>query len=151
MARRRAVDTAAGRAHYLAVGQGPPVALLHGLDGSARWWTPTIRALAPHYRCYALDFVRFDRWRERGRVPLPRAAAFVAAWLEALGLDRAHLLAHSMGAYPALALAAERPELLGRLVLVAPAIGAGLPSSPREVARWLSFPGAVAPRFAPVL
>src|SRR5207248_10174418 len=38
-----------------------------------------------------------------------------AACLEALGHGRAQCLAHSWGAYPALALAAERPELLGRL------------------------------------
>ena len=153
-ARRLSVETEAGRAQYVVAGSGPPVVMLHGLDGSSRWWSPTIRALAPHYRCYALEFVTFDRWRERGRVPLPRSGAFVAAWLEALGLDWAHAVAHSMGAYAALSLALERPQRVGRLVLIAPAVLSLRQVSLqalRETGRMLPFLGSIAPGFLPVL
>ncbi len=153
-ARRRSVETAAGRAHYVVAGSGPTVVLLHGLDGSSRWWTPTIHTLAPHYRCYALEFVTFDRWRDRGRVPLTRAGAFVAAWLEALDLDWAHVVAHSMVAFAALSLALERPERLGRLVLVAPALLDRQQVSLHtlgESARLLPFIVSIAPGFLPVL
>ena len=125
--------------------------LLHGLDGSSRWWTPTLRALAPHFRCYALEFVRFDRWRERARVELPRAGTFVAAWLAALELDRAHIIAHSMGGYAACQLAITQPELVDRLVLVAPAIlGARLLLAP-QVGRLGPFAWTVTPAFLPIL
>ena len=150
-ARRRWIDTAAGRAEYVVAGSGPPVVLLHGLDGSSRWWTPTLRALTPHYRCHALEFVAFDSWRERGRVPLARAGAFVAAWLDALGLDWAHVVAHSMGTHAALELARDRPERLGRLVLIAPAIRPGALPTLRDAGRTLSFMNSIAPGFLPVL
>lgn len=151
-ARRLTVETTAGRAQYVAVGSGPPVILLHGLDGSSRWWAPTMRALAGTFRCYALEFVVFDRWRERGRVPLARAGDFVAAWLAALGLDWAHVVAHSMGAHAALSLALRRSELVGRLVLVAPAVlPVGRRPGRREVARMVPFFTSLAPDFLPVL
>ena len=135
----------------MTVGSGPPVILLHGLDGSWRWWTPTLRRLAAHFRCFALDFSPFDRWRERSRIGLSRATAFVAAWLDALGLDRIDLLAHSMGGYSACQFAIAHPERLGRLVLVAPAVletrGLVGPHTGHLRARaW-----TVAPNFLPVL
>ncbi len=150
-ARRMTVETAAGKAHYVAIGSGPPVIFLHGLDGSSRWWTPTLRLLAPHFRCFALDFIDFDRWRERSRIGLPRASTFVAAWLAALELDRAHVIAHSMGGYAACQLAIERPELVDRLVLVAPAIFESRPPYVREATRLGPFAWTVTPQFLPVL
>jgi pimeloyl-ACP methyl ester carboxylesterase len=150
-ARRQTIETAEGTALYLAVGSGPPVILLHGLDGSSRWWTPTLRALAPHFRCYALEFVRFDRWRERARVALPRAGTFVAAWLTALGLDRAHIIAHSMGGYAACQLAITQPELVDRLVLVAPAILGARSLLAPQIARLGPFAWTVTPAFLPIL
>lgn len=142
------IETAAGPARYVVAGSGPPVVFLHGLDGSWRWWRPTLRALAPRYRCYALDFVGFARWREAGRVPLARAPTFVLAWLDALGLDWAHVAAHSLGGYTALALAAAHPERVGRLALVAPA---ALPVRLGETLRPRLIPATVAPRFLPIL
>lgn len=149
-ARREVVWTAVGPAHFLVAGNGPPVVLLHGLDGSSRWWLPTIRALAPHYRCYALEFLRFEHWREYGRVPLAHAGELVAALADTLWLKPAHIIAHSMGAHAALALATTRPELVNRLVLVAPAVLLRPPPFRRETLQQLGFLGTLAPRFVPV-
>lgn len=149
--RRKTIETAAGTAHYVAIGSGPPVIFLHGLDGSSRWWTPTLRHLAPHFRCFALDFIDFDRWRERSRIALPRASTFVAAWLDALGLDHAHVVAHSMGGYAACQLAIERPSLVDRLVLVAPAVFTERPPFIREATMLGPFAWTVTPQFLPVL
>ncbi len=148
---RQSIETAEGVAQYVAVGSGPPVILLHGLDGSARWWTPTLRTLAPHFTCYALEFVRFERWRERGRVTLPRAGAFVAAWVAALGLDRTHVVAHSMGGYAACRLALDHPQLVDRMALVAPAILGVSPPYVREAGRLGPLAWTVTPDFLPVL
>lgn len=150
-AERRVVQTPLGPARYVVAGTGPPVVLLHGLDGSARWWAPTIRGLRAHFRCYALDFVRFEHWRERGRVPLPRAGAYVAAWLEALELPRTHIVAHSMGAYAAVAVATQLPQLVDRLALIAPAGLGPERVGLADAARLLGFLGAMAPALAPVL
>ena len=71
--------------------------------------------------------------------------------LDALGLDRIDLLAHSMGGYSACQFAIAHPERLGRLVLVAPAVletrGLVGPHTGHLRARaW-----TVAPNFLPVL
>jgi pimeloyl-ACP methyl ester carboxylesterase len=147
--RRLTVETAEGPASYIAAGSGPPVVLLHGLDGSSRWWAPTIGLLSQHFRCYALEFV--VGWREDGRVALPRASAFVTAWMTALGLDWAHLVAHSMGGYSACEIAITQPERIGRLVLVAPAVAPPHWMQAGDTGRLrLGFFG-LAPNFLPVL
>jgi pimeloyl-ACP methyl ester carboxylesterase len=145
------IATAEGEARYVTVGTGPPVILLHGLDGSWRWWTPTLRRLTSHFRCFALDFSPFDRWRERSRVGLTRAAAFVAAWLDALGLDRVHLLAHSMGGYSACQFAITHPARLDRLVLVAPAVLETRTLVGPHAGHLRAHAWTVAPRFLPIL
>lgn len=148
---RRQIATEAGLARYVEVGDGPPVVLLHGLDGSSRWWAPTLTALATRFRCLALEFVSFDRWRERGRVALPQSGAFVAAWLAALGIARADLVGHSMGGYTACQLAIDHPALVGRLALVAPAVATLSGDSLRDLVRFAPFLGSIAPGFAPTL
>jgi pimeloyl-ACP methyl ester carboxylesterase len=150
-AQRRQIETSLGVAQYVEVGSGPPVIFLHGLDGSSRWWAPTLAALAGQFRCLALEFVRFERWRESARVPLPRTGEFVATWLAALGIERADVIGHSMGGYTASQVAIDHPERVGKLALIAPAI---LPISAeylRNLARVAPFLGTIAPGFAPTL
>ncbi len=150
-AQRHQIETPAGKAQYIEVGSGPPVVLLHGLDGSSRWWAPTLVALASRFRCLALEFVRFDRWRERARVPLPHSGDFVATWLATLGITQADIVGHSMGGYTACQLAIDHPALVGRLALVAPAIFSLPGVSLSELVRFAPFLGSIAPGFAPTL
>jgi pimeloyl-ACP methyl ester carboxylesterase len=123
--------------------------LLHGLDGSSRWWAPTIEVLSRHFRCYALEFV--VGWREDGRVALPHASAFVTAWMTALGLDWAHLVAHSMGGYSACDIAITQPERVDRLVLVAPAVAPPHWMQAGNASRLRPGVFGLAPTFLPVL
>lgn len=107
---------------YQAAGEGEPVVLVHGLSGSTLWWSRNVPALAERYRVYIVDLPGFGTMRSSPRrFVLGEAAAWLAGWMEAVGLDRAHLVGHSMGGYVSVRLAAGRPELLRRLVLVAPA------------------------------
>jgi pimeloyl-ACP methyl ester carboxylesterase len=109
---------------YRVAGAGEPVVLLHGLSGSGRWWGRTVPALAGRYRVYVPDlpgFVAMARSGSRGRFGLAEAPAWLLAWMEAVGLRSAHVVGHSMGGYVALRLAADAPEAVRRLVLVAPA------------------------------
>jgi pimeloyl-ACP methyl ester carboxylesterase len=50
----------------------------------------------------------------------------MAAWMEAVALEKAHLVGHSMGGYICLQLAVQRPEVVRGLTLVAPA---GVPAA----------------------
>jgi pimeloyl-ACP methyl ester carboxylesterase len=95
-----------------------PVVLVHGLAGSARWWRETEDALSRTHDVHALDLPGFGSER-RARFALAEAPAQVAERLESVG--PAHLVGHSLGGLVCARVAARRPELVDRLVLVAPA------------------------------
>jgi pimeloyl-ACP methyl ester carboxylesterase len=104
-----------------------PVVLVHGLGTSDRWWAPTIPVLAERRRVLAVDLVGFGRSAGQP-VRLDIAADQLAAWAEAIGLERAAWVGHSMGGIVVTDLAARHPGLVKRLVLVN---AAGLPISQR--------------------
>jgi pimeloyl-ACP methyl ester carboxylesterase len=99
-------------------GAGPPVAILHGLFGSARNWTSIARRLAARHRVIAFDL------RNHGSSPWAPAmdycemAADVLSSLDALGCRRAALIGHSMGGKAAMIAALADPETVDRLVVV---------------------------------
>lgn len=100
--------------------------LVHGLAGSTRWWGATIPTLSRSYRLYLVDLPGFGSMRRApGGFVLREASAWLLAWMRAAGLERAHLVGHSMGGYICLRLAAHSPQSVERLVLVDPA---GVPS-----------------------
>ena len=137
---------------YQVAGEGEPVVLVHGLSGSTRWWARNITALAGKYRVYLVDLPGFGAMRRlRRHFVLAEAASWLAAWMEAVGLGEAYLVGHSMGGYVCLRLAAQRPEALRRLVLVAPAgVPAGRSLFGHLVPLLLAFRPA-SPSFLPVL
>ncbi|HZO73594.1 MAG TPA: alpha/beta fold hydrolase [Ktedonobacteraceae bacterium] len=109
-------------AYYQVVGEGEPVVLVHGLSGSMRWWVRNVPALSRHYRVYMLDLPGFGLMRRmRGRFTIEKALTWLIDWMEAVGLQRAHFIGHSMGGYICMLLAARRPELVESMVLVSPA------------------------------
>jgi pimeloyl-ACP methyl ester carboxylesterase len=103
-------------------GSGTPVALVHGLSGSTRWWSRNIDALAEKHLVAAVDLVGFGRTQHFFSPPVilppfPEATALLARWLETFG-EPVHLVGHSMGGQLAIRLTAERPDLVRSLVLV---------------------------------
>lgn len=95
---------------------------VHGLSGSTLWWARNVPAIAERYRMYLVDLPSFGTMRRsRRRFVLAEAASWLSGWMEAAGLERAHLVGHSMGGYVSVRLAASQPETVSRLVLVAPA------------------------------
>jgi pimeloyl-ACP methyl ester carboxylesterase len=113
------VVVAGRRIHYVARGAGEPLVLVHGLGASWRWWERNIGPLAERYRVYALDLGRRERWlRGGGRVRPAEAAEALAGWMEQTGIEKAHIVGHSLGGHMAIRLAAARPEMVDRLVLV---------------------------------
>ncbi len=108
--------------NYEVAGEGEPIVLVHGLSGSTRWWFRNVPAIAERHRVYLVDLPGFGTMRSlRRRFVLAETATWLSEWLEAVGLERVHLVGHSMGGYVSVRLAASRPELVRRLVLIAPA------------------------------
>ena len=105
--------------HYVESGQGSPLLLLHGVGGSHEMWLPIVPDLAKSHRVIAADH------RGHGASDKPRGSytisLFCADWLslmDALKVDRAHLVGLSMGGAIAMRLAVEHPGRVRSLVLV---------------------------------
>lgn len=103
-------------------GAGTPVALIHGLSGSSRWWSKNVDALAERHLVAAIDLTGFGKSRRFLGLPevLPafsEVTSLLARWLETFG-EPVHLVGHSMGGQIAIRLAAERPDLIRSLMLV---------------------------------
>lgn len=117
----RTIRTAAAATHYLDVGAGPPVVLLHGSGpGSSAIsnWRLAIPTLAEAFRCLAPDLSGFGR-TTTDRPPTPdiwRWADEVLALLDALGVRRVDLVGNSMGGAIALAVAVRAPGRVRRIV-----------------------------------
>jgi pimeloyl-ACP methyl ester carboxylesterase len=123
------------RVHILERGAGPPLVLVHGFGGSTfDWEQHTLDLLARDHRVVALDLWGHG-FSERQPSPGLDFIAFadqIAAVLSALQIESAVVAGHSMGGGVAAVLAAERPALVERLILVAGVA----PAQPNEVP-WL--------------
>lgn len=100
---------------YRVTGAGRDLLVLHGLSGSWRWWTQLVHLLEPHLR---LHFVGLPRL---GRVRAGEIAPWLSRVLDAARLGTVDVVGHSLGGLLAAELAAQHPERVRRLVLVAPA------------------------------
>lgn len=108
---------------YRVVGEGEPVILVHGLCASSLWWMQNIAALASSYRLYLVDLPGFGSMAPALRpFKLQNASPWLFRWMQAVGIEKAHLIGHSMGGYICLWVAAHHPEMVSRLVLVSPAV-----------------------------
>lgn len=117
------VQVAGQRVRYLVAGEGEPVVLVHGLSASTHWWIRNVPELARHYRVYLVDLPGFGAMHfPRSRFVLADAASWLRSWMEAVGVKHAHLIGHSMGGYICMCIAVHAPEMVSRLVLVAPAV-----------------------------
>jgi pimeloyl-ACP methyl ester carboxylesterase len=126
--------------------------LVHGLSGSTRWWIRNIPALADCYRVYLVDLPGFGMMSRYHRpFVLSEAITWLLRWMEVVELKQCHLVGHSMGGYMCLWIAAHHPELVHRLVLVAPT---GLPLKRSLMGSILPLIRAsfhTTPRFWPIL
>lgn len=97
--------------------QPRPLVLLHGLGQSPIVWQDFVSALGAG-RPMNAPWMRGLRPKDPVGFDLAAAAAGLADDLDLQGIKQADFLGVSVGASVALRLAVERPELVGRLVLV---------------------------------
>ena len=114
------------RVHVLEHGAGEPVLFIHGVGGWAEHWQGTFPALArAGFKAIACDLPGFGLSAAPADVryldpPNPYYARFIQELLAALGLERVTLVGHSLGGAIAAVSAMCFPEIISRLVLVAP-------------------------------
>src|ERR671915_1035490 len=113
-----------GSISILAAGQGDTVLCIHGLGGTKASFLPTVAALADSYRVVAMDLPGF------GESDKPIGAPYNAAWfarsvfslMDALEVEKAHLVGNSMGGRVAIEAGLTEPERVDGLVLLSPAL-----------------------------
>lgn len=100
----------------------PTMVFVHGWAGSARYWRTTAESLADNFNCLLYDLRGF------GRSPLPQTPSIssyeleeyaedLAVLLETLGIKRAYVNAHSMGASVAVFFLNLYPEKVEKAIL----------------------------------
>lgn len=106
------VEGGGGRIYWEAVGAGEPLVLIHGHSFDRTMWDPQMRALSQRFRV-----IRYDM-RGYGRSSLPdESLAFSHAGdlvmlMDALGVDKAHLVGLSLGGAVATDMLALHPQRL---------------------------------------
>ncbi len=102
--------------------QGPSIVFLHGLGASSSFWRPVVREIGGRARTLVPDLLGFGASIRLGtHFHLDDQAAAVVRLIERHGGGPVELVAHSYGAAVAATVAEDRPDLVRRLVLVAPA------------------------------
>lgn len=122
------IVTDQGIVHYETYGYGAPVILLHGWLGSWGLWQPTMEALGKQYRCYALDFWGFgESGKKRDSYAVGDFMELVGQFMNALGIEAAPLIGHSMGGTTSLGAAMRLPGRVTKVCVIgSPIIGSSL-------------------------
>ena len=97
---------------------GPALIILHGLYGASDNWVSIARQLEKDYHIYLID------QRNHGQSPHSNVHDFesmskdLLEFLNKQGIDRAHLVGHSMGGKTAMRFALEHPKRINKLVVL---------------------------------
>ena len=125
------ITTKTGRVHYVDVGEGPVILLMHGSGRSiADWQEGAIDRLAAHHRVIAFDYF--------GNGSSERNADFTYGYdlwvneaielLDALKIEHVTVIGHSVGGALACILAADHPTRVDHVVT----IGTGMTIEPQQ-------------------
>lgn len=118
----RTVDIPGFQVAYLEGGTGEPLLLIHGMGANKDEWNRVASHLTSRHRVIAMDLPGFgdsDK-PDDGRYYTPDQVRYLSGFIEALGLEKVHLGGNSMGGRIAAAYAAEHPDKVESLWLLAP-------------------------------
>ena len=116
----RTIKIGAVSTRYWMDGEGPPVILIHGLSNSIEDWLLNFQEIAAHHRVYALDLIGHGRTDKplSASYDILELARFVKDFMDALNIQCAHLVGHSLGGAISLTVARNYPSYCNKLVLV---------------------------------
>jgi haloalkane dehalogenase len=110
-----------GKMAWRESGAGDPVVLVHGTPSSSNEWRAIMQELQKTHRVLACDHLGFgqsERPADLAVYTLPWHAENFAAWLDAQGLERLHLVVHDFGGPIALPWAFANAARLASLTIV---------------------------------
>jgi pimeloyl-ACP methyl ester carboxylesterase len=141
------VEAAGARLHVEEHGDGYPIIFLHELGSDLRQWEDQVRYFSRAYRCVAYNargYPPSDVPEDPAAYGWERSIDDIAAVMDGLGVDHAHVVGLSMGAYAALQFGLRYPQRT--TAIVAAAAGSG--SSPSGRHAWLRETSILARAFA---
>jgi pimeloyl-ACP methyl ester carboxylesterase len=115
----KVVTMSHGKSRYLEAGTGEPVILIHGAGymANADNWLPVLPTLSERYRCLAVDCLNWGLGDFLDReFSFAYLVDFIREFQDVLGLERTHVIGHSMGGWIADLLAYESPNRINKLV-----------------------------------
>lgn len=101
-------------------GEGPAVVAVHGLGGTSTFFDAVVGRLTDTNQVTCFDLEGHGRSPLSGPVSIAGWAGHIGAILDHLGVQSAHVIAHSMGTVIAQEFAAEHPDRVESLVLMGP-------------------------------
>ena len=105
---------------YHVAGGGPPVVLVHGWLSSSKVWEGLASRLAQRFTVYTIDLSGFgESDKPISGYGIRYGSRLLYAFCAHCGLTRATVVGHDIGGAMAVKLAADHPDVVGRLVLVA--------------------------------
>jgi pimeloyl-ACP methyl ester carboxylesterase len=119
------VETPGATISSLISGQGrDQVICLHGLGSNKTSFFETIATLTPEHTVHAIDLPGFGSSSKpaRGGYDASYFARSVLGYMDAMGIERAHLVGNSMGGRAAIELALTEPDRAETLSLLAPVL-----------------------------
>jgi pimeloyl-ACP methyl ester carboxylesterase len=124
------------RLHVEEVGSGVPIVFVHEWAGDARSYEPQLRHFSRTYRCIAYNargYPPSDVPEDVDRYSQDRARDDIRSVLDALDIERAHIVGTSMGAFATLHFGLTYPDRARSLVLT----GCGYGAEPDTHAQFL--------------
>lgn len=121
---------------YRRAGRGETLVLVHGYLGGSAQWAAQIDHLRDHFDVVAVDLAGYGQARDRAApTQMAAHARAVLATLDGLGIERFHLLGHSMGGMVAQETVSQAPQRVDRLVLYATGPQGSIPGRFETMAR----------------
>ena len=114
-------------------GSGTPIVFVHEYAGNYRSWERQVGRFSGAYRCVTYSqrgYPPSDVPLEASQYSQDLACGDLRAVLDAMGIERAHVVGHSMGAYTALHLGLDSPERCRSVVTIS--CGWGSTSDPTQ-------------------
>lgn len=104
--------------HFKSFGEKDPLIILHGLFGTLDNWYTIGKKLSDTYRVYVIDQRNHGRSPHHDSHTYDDLANDLYLFMHEQNIDGAHIMGHSMGGTAAMQFAAQRPEMVVKLIVV---------------------------------
>jgi pimeloyl-ACP methyl ester carboxylesterase len=105
---------------YSDSGKGPAIVFIHGWLESHTTFNSIVKILSKKYRCISIDLPGFGASDMIEKVTLNKISKSVESVMDKIGIEKYHLVGHSLGGAVTLMYADRHQESIKRIVLISP-------------------------------